>query len=51
MGNYKRRRRCKLLGGPSILRVFGSSYRFKKEANAERSKRVHIGTDPVCITE
>lgn len=38
MGKYKRRRRCKLLGGPSILRVFGSSYKFKKEANAERGR-------------
>ena len=38
MGNYKRKRRCKLLRGPSILRVFGASYRFKKEADAERSR-------------
>lgn len=38
MGNYKRRRRCKLLRGPSILRVFGSSYKYKEEASAERER-------------
>lgn len=38
MGNYKRRRRCKLLSGPSILRVFGSSYKFRNEAKAERAR-------------
>lgn len=39
MGNYKRRRRCKLVKGPSILRVFGASYRFKEEAKEERKQR------------
>lgn len=39
MGNYKRKRRCKLLSGPSILRVFGSSYKYGEEAKAERGRR------------
>ena len=37
MGNYKRRR-CKLLSGPSILRVFGSSYKYKEDGKTERSR-------------
>ena len=39
MGNYKQRRRRKLVGGPSIMRVFGASYRFKEEAKNERELR------------
>jgi len=39
MGNYKRRRRCKLVKGSSILRVFGASYKYKEEAKKERSNR------------
>lgn len=39
MGNYKQRRRRKLVGGPSIMRVFGASYRFKEEAKQEREQR------------
>lgn len=39
MGNYKSRRRCKLLKGPSILRVFGASYKYKEEAKEERKNR------------
>ena len=54
MGNYKRRRRCKLLSGPSILRVFGSSYRFKKEAAAERARsrksQSHVKTSKLQIS-
>jgi hypothetical protein len=38
MANYKIKRRRKLLRGPSILRVFGSSYKYKTEAKTERSK-------------
>ena len=32
MGNYKRRLRKKLVRGSSIMRVFGSSYKYKEEA-------------------
>lgn len=39
MGNYKQRRRRKLVKGSSILRVFGSSYHFKNEAKEERASR------------
>ena len=33
MGNYKGRLRKKIVKGSSIMRVFGSSYKFKEEAN------------------
>ncbi len=39
MGNYKVRRRRKLTKGPSILRVFSASYKFKEEAKEERKNR------------
>ena len=39
MGNYKIRRRRKLSRGPSVMRVFGASYRYKEEAEAERGQR------------
>lgn len=39
MSNYKQRKRRKLVRGSSILRVFGSSYRFKDEAKEERASR------------
>ena len=39
MGNYKARRRRKLVGGSSVMRVFGSSYKYKEEAKDERDRR------------
>ena len=41
MGNYKQRLRKKLVRGSSVLRVFGSSYKFKEEAKElrERARR------------
>ena len=39
MGNYKQRRRRRLVKGPSIIRVFGSAYKLKEEANKERKSR------------
>ena len=54
MGNYKRRRRCKLLSGPSILRVFGSSYKYEEEAKLERGLRRksqrHVKTSKLQIS-
>ena len=37
MGNYKRRLRKKLVRGSSIMRVFGSSYKYKEEAKEMRA--------------
>lgn len=56
MGNYKRSLRKKLVGGSSIMRVFGSSYRFKEEAKEDRERRrrvQHKGKkiDPQITTE
>ena len=39
MGSYKINRRRRLVRGPSILRVFGSSYKYKEEAKTERAQR------------
>ncbi len=36
MGNYKRRLRKKLVRGSGIMRVFGSSYKYKEEAKELR---------------
>ena len=36
MGNYKRKLRKKLVRGSSIMRTFGSSYKYKEEAKELR---------------
>lgn len=36
MGNYKRRLRKKLVRGSGVMRVFGSSYKYKEEAKELR---------------
>lgn len=41
MGNHKRRLRKKLVGGSSIMRVFGSSYKYKEEAKDMRGRMRH----------
>lgn len=36
MGNYKRRLRKKIVRGSGVMRVFGSSYKYKEEAKELR---------------
>ena len=36
MGNYKRKLRKKLVRGSGVMRVFGSSYKYKEEAKELR---------------